>query len=176
MFNLFHEQQKIYEEENPDADDSQNWMSKNTSLTTSASELSSSEASRTSTSASDRDTPALAKLPPKKTKAKASKKIQENLSGDSDSDATLRKEIKKLQVKAKKAEATADNLKKKMKQDSQSLKAMNDEITAQEDKNKALQDEIMALKRDPQRPAEPEPAPALKPGREDQSPEPEVQP
>ena len=80
-------------------------MSKNTSLTTSASELSSSEASRTSTSASDRDTPTLAKLPPKKTKAKASKKIQENLSGDSDSDATLRKEIKKLQVKAKKAEA-----------------------------------------------------------------------
>ena len=71
MFNLSHEQQKIYKEENPDVDDSQNWMSKNTSLTTSASELSSSEASRTSTSASDGDAPTLAKLPPKKTKAKA---------------------------------------------------------------------------------------------------------
>jgi hypothetical protein len=55
-------------------------------------------------------------------------------------------------------------------------KALQDEITAQEDKNKALQDEITALKLDPQRPAEPEPAPALKPGRKDQSPEPEVQP
>ena len=150
-------------------DDSQNWMSKNTSLTTSASELSSSEASRTSTSASDGDAPTLAKLPPKKTKAKAPKKIQKNISGDSDSDATLRKENKKLQVKAKKAEATADNLKKKMKQDSQSLKAMND-------KNKALQDEIQSMKRDPQRPAESEPVPVLKPGQEDPSPEPEVQP
>lgn len=143
-------------------DDSQNWMSKNTSLTTSASELSSSEASRTSTSASDGDAPTLAKLPPKKTKAKAPKKIQKNISGDSDSDATLRKEIKKLQVKAKKAEATADNLKKKMKQDSQSLKA--------------LQDEIQSMKRDQQRPAESEPVPVLKPGQEDPSPEPEVQP
>ena len=143
-------------------DDSQNWMSKNTSLTTSASELSSSEASRTSTSASDGDAPTLAKLPPKKTKAKAPKKIQKNISGDSDSDATLRKEIKKLQVKAKKAEATADNLKKKMKQDSQSLKA--------------LQDEIQSMKRDPQRPVESEPVPVLKPGQEDPSPEPEVQP
>lgn len=169
MFNLSHEQQKIYEEENPDVDDSQNWMSKNTSLTTSASELSSSEASRTSTSASDGDAPTLAKLPPKKTKAKAPKKIQKNISGDSDSDATLRKENKKLQVKAKKAEATADNLKKKMKQDSQSLKAMND-------KNKALQDEIQSMKRDPQRPAESEPVPVLKPRQEDPSPEPEVQP
>ena len=171
-------------------DDSQNWMSKNTSLTTSASELSSSEASRTSTSASDGDAPTLAKLPPKKTKAKAPKKIQKTISGDSDSDATLRKEIKKLQVKAKKAEATADNLKKKMKQDSQSLKVMNDENKAMHDKNKAmndknkamndknkaLQDEIQSMKRDPQRPAESEPVPVLKPGQEDPSPEPEVQP
>ena len=157
-------------------DDSQNWMSKNTSLTTSASELSSSEASRTSTSASDGDAPTLAKLPPKKTKAKAPKKIQKNISGDSDSDATLRKEIKKLQVKAKKAEATADNLKKKMKQDSQSLKVMNDKNKAMNDKNKALQDEIQSMKRDPQRPAESEPVPVLKPGQEDPSPEPEVQP
>ena len=157
-------------------DDSQNWMSKNTSLTTSASELSSSEASRTSTSASDGDAPTLAKLPPKKTKAKAPKKIQKNISGDSDSDATLRKENKKLQVKAKKAEATADNLKKKMKQDSQSLKAMNDKNKAQHDEIKELQDEIQAMKRDPQRPAESEPVPVLKPGQEDPSPEPEVQP
>ena len=176
MFNLSHEQQKIYEEENPDVDDSQNWVSKNTSLTTSASELSSSEASRTSTSASDGDAPTLAKLPPKKTKAKAPKKIQKNISGDSDSDATLRKENKKLQVKAKKAEATADNLKKKMKQDSQSLKAMNDKNKAQHDEIKELQDEIQAIKRDPQRPAESEPVPVLKPGQEDPSPEPEVQP
>ena len=176
MFNLSHEQQKIYKEENPDVDDSQNWMSKNTSLTTSASELSSSEASRTSTSASDGDAPTLAKLPPKKTKAKAPKKIQKNISGDSDSDATLRKEIKKLQVKAKKAEATADNLKKKMKQDSQSLKAMNDKNKAQHDEIKELQDEIQAMKRDPQRPAESEPVPVLKPGQEDPSPEPKVQP
>jgi hypothetical protein len=56
------------------------------------------------------------------------------------------------------------------------IKTKEDKITAQEDKNKALQDEITALKLDPQRPAEPEPAPALKPGRKDQSPEPEVQP
>ena len=157
-------------------DDSQNWMSKNTSLTTSASELSSSEASRTSTSASDGDAPTLAKLPPKKTKAKAPKKIQKNISGDSDSDATLRKEIKKLQVKTKKAEATADNLKKKMKQDSQSLKVMNDKNKAMNDKNKALQDEIQSMKRDQRRPAESEPVPVLKPGQEDPSPEPEVQP
>ena len=176
MFNLSHEQQKIFKEENPDVHDFQNWMSKNTSLTTSASELSSSEASRTSTSASDGDAPTLAKLPPKKTKAKAPKKIQKNISGDSDSDATLRKEIKKLQVKAKKAEATADNLKKKMKQDSQSLKAMNDKNKVMNDKNKALQDEIQSMKRDPQRPAESEPVPVLKPGQEDPSPEPEVQP
>jgi hypothetical protein len=69
VYNLFQEQQKIYEE-NPQADTSQSWLSKSTTTTTtSASELSSSEASRTSTSASDGDAPTLAKLP-KKTKKK----------------------------------------------------------------------------------------------------------
>ena len=69
---------------------------------------------------------------PKKTKAKETKKVEKAVSG-SDSDAALHKEIKKLQIKTKKAEATADNLKKKLKQDATRLKAQQDKIKGLEE-------------------------------------------
>ena len=53
------------------------------------------------------------------------------------------------------------------------------EIKIKPDQIKELQDEIQALKRDPQRQAEPEQAPVLKPQQQQQeepSPEPEMQP
>jgi DNA repair exonuclease SbcCD ATPase subunit len=97
--------------------------------------------------------------------------------------------MKKLQTKIKKGDATASNLKKKIKQDSQALQAYikqirdaNAEIDslkqeaeqakALQDNTKALEDEIKALKRDPQRQpkSEPEPAPILEPEQEDPSP------
>jgi hypothetical protein len=168
---LFHKQQMIFNEENPDADATQSWLSKSTSVTTSASELSSSEASLTSTSASDGDAPTPAKTP-KKTQQKEPKRSGKVVSS-SDSDATLRKEMKKLQVEAKKAKATADNLKKKMKQDKQALqiyvnqvkeaKEENDglkeemkQTKAMQDKIKALEDENKVLKGESQHQPEPE--------------------
>jgi hypothetical protein len=131
VFILSHEQQKIFEEEKPDAEGSRSWLSKNTSSTTSTSELSSSEASSVSASASDGDAATPARVP-KKTKAKETKKVEKAVSG-SDSDAALHKEIKKLQIKTKKAEATADNLKKKLKQDAKLTKALQDKIKALEE-------------------------------------------
>jgi hypothetical protein len=92
----------------------------------------------------------------------------------------LKNEMSEMQARSLDAIKTMEDKIKALQDDitaqEDKNKALQDEIMAQEDKNKALQDEIMALKRDPQRPVEPEPEPALKPGREDQSPEPEVQP
>jgi Skp family chaperone for outer membrane proteins len=109
---------------------------------------------------------------------KPAKKSQPPQSG-SDGDAALRKEIKKLQVKTKKAEATADNLKKKMKQDAARFKAQEDKNKAQDETIKKLGNEIKAIKHDPQRQpepeTEPEPAPLVA-EEEETSPEPEVQP
>ena len=192
-------QQTIFDAENPDTDGSQNWVAKSTSVTTSSSELSSSESSPMSTSASEGDGP-------------AKKKAVKEQKSDSDTDAakrwrdagdTVRKENKKLQAKTKKAEATANNLKKKMKQDKQALqvyinqvrestaendtlkqkmkqitaqlKTKDDEINTKDDEIKAKDDEIESLKRDPQRKPEPDPAPVLEPEQEeDPSPELEV--
>ena len=182
-------QQTIFDAENPDTDGSQNWLAKNTSVTTSSSELSSSESSPMSTSASEGDGP-------------AKKKAVKEQKSDSDTDAAkrwrdagdiVRKENKKLQAKTKKAEATANNLKKKMKQDKQALQVYinqvresNEEvdnlkqemkqITAQFlDEINTKDDEIQSLKRDPQLKSEPRPAPILEPDQgEDPSPEPEV--
>jgi hypothetical protein len=127
-----------------------------------------------STSASDGDAPTLAKGP-KKTTAKETKKNLQAVSS-SNGDAALRKENKKLQVAAKKAKATADNLKKKTQQDSQPLKVLKDEI-------KALKDEVKSLKPiDPERNPQPVPTnstvapmPAAVPVVLS-TPEPEVQP
>ena len=116
-----------------------------------ASELSSSDAPTTSTSASDGDAPTAVKAPTKKV-AKATKKSQQPQSG-SDGDAALRKEVKKLQVETKKAKAMADNLKKKLKQDAARTKALQDKIKALEDENKAI------MARDPHAAPQPEPEP-----------------
>jgi chromosome segregation ATPase len=193
VYNLSQVQQKIFDEENPELEGSQSWLAKSTSVMTSASELSSSESSPMPTSASEGDGPA---------KEKA---IKEQKSG-SDTDAakrwrvagdTVRKENKKLQAKVKKGEATASNLKRKMKQDSQALqiyikqvrdangevnslkqemKQITATITAQFlDEIKSKDDEIQSLKRHPQRKPESEPAPILEPEQEENpSPEPEV--
>jgi hypothetical protein len=124
-----------------------------------------SEASPVSTAASDGDAPAPA---PRKTKAKEPKKNEKALSSR-DGDAALRKENKKLEVAAKKAKTTADNLKKKMKQDGQALKAQQAENKAHQEKIKTLEDEIKSLKQsDPER--NPKPAPT------DSTPVPDTQP
>jgi hypothetical protein len=140
VYNLSQTQQKVFEEENPDADDSQSWLTQSTSVMTSASELSSSEVELTSTSASDGDAPTLAKAKVKKAVELLAKvkKVQPTNSG-SESDAVLRKENKKLQVKTKKAEATVDNLKKKMKQDKQAMQVYIQETKAMQDKIKDLE-------------------------------------
>ena len=166
-------QQKTFEEENPDAGGSQSWLSKNTSSITSASELSSSETSHASTSASERDAPTTEKAK-KKTKANDSTERQKAPSG-SDGEASLRKENKKLQVKTKKAEVTADNLKKKMKQDAARTKALQDENKTKGDKIKTQEDEIKALK-DALGQRNPEQQPASELPHKGSSLEPEVQP
>jgi hypothetical protein len=146
VFNLSNEQQKIFEEENPGVEDSQNWLAKSTSVTTSASELSSSEVSATSTSASDGDAPTPAKSP-KKTQANDPTKGQKALPG-SDSEAMLRKENKKLQVKIKKGEATASNLKKKMKHDSQALQIYIKQVRDANGEIDRLKQEMAEMKPD----------------------------
>jgi hypothetical protein len=190
-------QQKIFDEENPELDGSQSWLTKSTSVMTSASELSSSESSPMSTSASEGDVPTKQKRAENDTKSNAAARWRD--AGD-----TVRKENKKLQAETKKAKATADNLKKKMKQDKQALqiyitqvrnangeidklkqemkqtKAIQDKNKAQADEIHALKAEVMVLKRNPQRQLEPEhepaPEPAPEPETEDPSPEPEARP
>jgi hypothetical protein len=149
VYKLSQTQQKVFEEENPDVDGSQNWLAKSSSVMTSASELSSSQVEITSTSASDGDAPTPAKTKAKKTAELSAKvkKVQPTNSG-SESDAALRKENKKLQVKTKKAEATADNLKKKMKQDKQALQVYINQVrdaTAENGRLKGLLVETKAM-------------------------------
>jgi predicted RNase H-like nuclease (RuvC/YqgF family) len=118
VFHLSEKQARVFEVENPDTDCTQSWLSKSGSVDTSASELSSSESSRPA-SAPDSDALASKVAQPKRA-----------TSGSESDVAGMRKEVKKLQIKNKKAEATADNLKKKLKQDGARIKTLEAEVAA----------------------------------------------
>ena len=79
-------------------------------------------------------------------------------------------------VAAKKAKTTADNLKKKMKQDGQALKAQQAENKAHQDENKAHQEKIKTLEDETKSLKQSDPERNPKPAPMDSTPVPDTQP